>query len=619
MLAEQRELVAGFLDGLRPEPILTVSQWADQHRVLSQLAAAEHGSWRTERTPYLRELMDRLSSSDPCEEIVFMKGAQIGATEAGCNWIGYIMDVSPGPTLMVMPTDETVKRNSKIRIAPMIEATPRLRGKVATAKSRDGDNNTFSKSFPGGVLLMTGANSAASLRSMPIRYLMLDEVDAYPEDLDGEGSPIELAIARTRTFAKKKVFKISTPTIDGASAIQKEFAATDQRYFYVPCPHCGAYQDLRFEQLKWEKGDPDTAAYECAHCGDMIEERFKTAMLAQGEWRATVPENATPRVYGYHLNSLYSPNGWYSWKQAARDWEKAENDELRTKVFVNTVLGECYVEKGEAPEWQNLYNRRENYHQNKPPKDVVFITAGVDVQKDRLELEIVGWCRGKRSYSIDYRVILGQTHTKEPWDELAAVINEKWTREDGSEVPLGLMALDTGYNTQYAYDFCRRFDYTRVIPIKGSDSLGVIVANPKAVDTNRAGKKINRVKVWQVGVSVAKSELYGFLRTEVGEDGSIPDGYCHFPQYAQEYFRGMTAEQLQFKLIRGFKRYEWVKKYERNEPLDCRVYARAAASVMGMDRWNADQWNAKDNSYGSTQNQQPKPARRNRESIWDKR
>jgi phage terminase large subunit GpA-like protein len=613
-------IVRGLFEGLRPEPVLDVDEWADQYRQLSPTASAEPGRWRTDRTPYLREIMKKLSSHDPCQEIVFKKGAQIGATESANNWIGYIMDVSPGPVLMVMPTDDTVKRNSKIRIDPMIEATPRLQEKVATKKSRDGDNTTFSKSFPGGVLVMTGANSAVGLRSMPVRFLMLDEVDGYPADLDGEGSPIELAKARTRTFAKKKVFLISTPTVEGQSAIDSEYQQTDRRLYFVPCPHCGSMQDLKFERLKWDEKEPDHAEYQCIHCDELIEERFKGPMLAQGEWQATAPENSSVRKVGYHLSSLYSPPGWYSWADAAREYDKAlkSNDTNKMKTFVNTVLGECYVEEGEAPPWENLYNRRETYTIGVPPKDCVFLTAGVDVQKDRLELEIVGWCRGKRSYSIEFRVLLGDTSSKEVWDKLAAVVGETWTREDGAMMGLRLMAVDTGYNTTHVYDFCRRFDYSKVIPVKGSESQGTVVANPRAVDTNRGGKKINRMKVWMVGVSVVKSELYGFLRVERLEDGTIPDGYCHFPQYQPEYFRGITAEQLQFKLVRGFKKWEWVKKYERNEPLDCRVYARAAAAVIGMDRMTPEQWDQMD-VFQEEKPAEKKSKKRSRgESIWDR-
>lgn len=612
-----RPLAIGFFDALKPERIIPVSEWADQYRYLAPTASAEPGRWRTERTPYLKAIMDDLSSHSSVQEVVFMKGAQIGATEAGNNWVGYVMDVAPGPMLMVMPTDDTVKRNSKIRISPMIEATPRLREKVATAKSRDGDNTMFSKSFPGGVLLMTGANSAVGLRSLPIRYLMLDEVDGYKDDLDGEGSPIELARARTRTFSRRKILLISTPTVDGSSAIQREFEQTDQRRFHVPCPHCGVMQHLKWERIKWEAGNAKTAHYVCEHCDEAIDEREKTLMLANGEWMATAPENASERKTGYHLNSLYSPLGWYSWADAAQAFEDIRGDANKMKAFVNTVLGDCYVEKGEAPPWESVYNKREAYHINKPSAEVAFLTAGVDVQKDRIEVEIVGWCKGKRTYSIDYRVLLGETNDIKVWDQLAQIVGETWIREDGAEMQLRLMAVDTGYNTTEVYNFCRRFDVTKVIPVKGSDSLGVVVSQPRALDVNRAGKKIGRMKVWSVGVSILKTELYGWLRLEKDDDGNPPNGYCHFPQYEPTYFRGITAEQLEFKMLRGFRKYQWVKKYERNEPLDLRVYARAAASVVGIDRMTDEQLDKMRESYGSGQSDK-KPVKKKRDgSIWD--
>jgi phage terminase large subunit GpA-like protein len=578
--------IKGFFDGLRPIPRLSVSDWADKFRYLSPTASAEPGLWRTDRTPYLKEILDRLSANDITQEIVVMKGAQLGFTEAGNNWIGYIVDIAPAPTLMVMPTDETVKRNSKIRIDPMIEATPRLREKIAPARSRDANNSTRTKDFPGGVLVMTGANSAVGLRSMPVKFLFLDEVDGYPIDLDGEGAPIDLAKARTRTFARKKILMVSTPTIEGKSAIEKEFEITDQRYFHVPCVHCGTMQTLKWERLRWEKGKPEEALYYCEACDEPIEERFKTTMLAQGQWIPSKPENQSERKVGYHINSLYSPFGWYSWAQAAQDWEDAQEDTNKLKTFINTVLGETWKEKGEAPPYENLYNRREVYPLNGAPKDVAFITVGVDVQKDRIELEVVGWCKGKRTYSLDYRTIVGDTAGKEVWEKLSLVVNETWLREDGLVLPMRMMGVDTGYNTQHVYNFCRKHDPTRVIPVKGSDRQALMVTPPRVVDVTANGKKAGHVKVWMVGVGLIKSELYGWLKQERNEDGTAPAGYCHFPQYDMNYFKGLTAEELQVKVNkRGYREYQWVKKVERNEPLDCRVYARAAAAVVGIDRF----------------------------------
>ncbi len=567
-----------FREGLRPVKRLLVSDWADANRILSPIAASEPGRWRTNRTPYLRKPMDCLSSYMSYEKVVFMKGAQIGATESANNWIGYIIDNAPGPTLMVQPTDDTAKRNSKMRIGTMIESCTALRDKVAKQKSRDGENTILQKNFPGGTLLMAGANSPSSLRSIPIKNLLLDEVDAYPYDLDGEGSPIDLATARTRTFARRKIFIISTPTIKGNSAIDREFEQTDQNYFFVPCPHCDNMHILQFENLKWDEGKPKTAQMVCPECGGFIDERFKTQMLDRGEWRPTRPDQASADIIGFHLSSFYSPYGWYSWAEIAADFIKASKDPAKMTTFVNTVLGEPQAETGEAPEWEKVYNRREDYKAGTVPADVCFLTCGVDIQKTWIELEIVGWCADKQSYSIDHRKLLGETILPDVWNELAGVVDETWTRTDGAEFSLSKMAIDTGYRTSEVHDFCRRFP-NQVIPIKGSDKQEMAITPPKQIDYNKHGKKIGKMKQWNVGVSQLKKELYSWLGIDRPDEGQpYPPCFCHFPQYDESYFRGLTAE----KYIE--KKRMWVKYYERNEPLDIRIYARAAASICGLDR-----------------------------------
>lgn len=585
-------VLKAFWDGLKPEPRLSVSEWADAHRYLSSEASAEPGPWRTDRVPYLREIMDCMSATNQIEEVVVMKGAQVGFTEAGCNCLGYWMDMAPGPMLSVMPTDDTISRNSRVRINPMIEATPRLKEKVAGKKSRSGDNNTYFKAFPGGQLIMTGANSAAALRSLPIRYLFLDEIDAYPSDLDGEGSPVKLAEKRTSTYSRRKIYKISTPTVKGNSLIEAEFETTDQRYYFVPCPHCGEFQSLKFENLKWEPGKFSTAQYFCEHCGAGIPERHKPRMLALGEWRATKPENASAAKRGYHLSALYSPLGWYSWAKAAEEFEKAKNDVNEMKTFVNTVLGQSYQAPGESPPWENIFNRRELYAFNKPFNEVAFITAGVDIQKDRIELEIVGWIEGKRSQSIDFRILYGSTDQPEVWEKLGEVLSERWTKEDGTTLGLRLMGVDTGYNTSHVYQFAFRHGPTRVVPLKGADRLDVPVSNPAPVHYTQKGKRVWTVHVWRVGVGYLKSELYSQLALEKREDGTIPDGYCHFPQHGPDYFKGLTCEKLERTVTtKGYVSFVWTKPPgARNEPLDCRVYARAAASVVGIDRMHQNHW-----------------------------
>ena len=615
--------IKGLFEGLRPVSRITVSEWADKYRFLAAISSAEPGRYRTSRTPYLRKIMDCLSAGESYKKIVFMKAAQVGATEAGNNFIGYAIHICPAPTMMVQPTDGTVKRMSKGRIDPFIEACPELKNRVSENKSRDGKNTITQKNFPGGLFILAGANSPAGLRSVPIRYLILDEADAYPQDLEGEGSPIELAIARTRTFPNKKIFIISTPTISGMSVIEQEFNETDQNYYHVPCPHCGGFQKLVFPQLKWDEGRPDTARYICIHCGAAIEERHKVEMFAHGEWVPEVPEKSNIETIGFHLNGLYSPYGWLSWADIADQFVKAKNNPHKLKVFVNTVLGESWAEKGEAPPFKNLFNRRENYKINTVPADVCFITSGVDVQRDRLELEVVGWCSDKRSYSIDYRVLEGDTAGVAVWDDLAAVVDERFTRADGMELPIKLMAVDSGYNTSHVHGFCRRFDTSRVIPIKGQDNLGMPFAPPKTVDITKAGKRVGKLRQYNVGVSFLKSELYAHLRLERDENGTPPPNYCHFPQYDEHYFRSLTAEEQVKRIVKGYPRYEWVKKYERNEALDCRIYARAAAVVLGLDRLSPDKLAALGGLHASRHDSTParsdagnRPRRRS--SFWDR-
>jgi phage terminase large subunit GpA-like protein len=275
-------------DGLKPDPLLTVSQWADQYRVLSQRASSEPGRWRTERTPYLKEIMDCLSPGSPVQRVALMKGAQIGGTECGNCWIGYVIHQAPGPMMAVAPTVELAKRNSKQRIDPLIEESEVLRERVKDRRSRDSGNTVLSKEFPGGVLILTGANSAVGLRSMPARYLFLDEVDGYPGDVEGEGDPILLAERRSATFQRRKILLVSTPKTKSLSRIQREYEQSDQRRFFVPCPHCDEHQTLELANLRWPEGRPREAEYACIHCGTLIGERHKTWMLEHGEWRPTV-------------------------------------------------------------------------------------------------------------------------------------------------------------------------------------------------------------------------------------------------------------------------------------------------------------------------------------------
>ncbi len=605
------DIERAWREGLVPDPLLSVSEWSDRHRMLSSKASSEPGRWRTSRTPYLKEIMDCLSPTSSVERVVFMKAAQLGATEMGSNWIGYVIHHAPGPMMAVWPTVEMAKRNSKQRIDPLIEESPILKELIAPARSRDSGNTILAKEFRGGVLVMTGANSAVGLRSMPVRYLFLDEVDGYPLDVDGEGNAVALAEARTRTFARRKIFIVSTPTIAGVSTIEREYEASDQRRFFVPCPHCGHRQWLRFEQLRWDRGEngtfPETAAYVCESCEVPIPEHHKTWMLEHGEWRPMAEGNN--RTAGFHLSSLYSPIGWRSWRDIALAWERSISKEsgssAEIKTFKNTELGETWVEEGEAPDWQRLLERREDYRIGAVPIGGLLLTAGADVQKDRIEVSVWAFGRGKESWLVEHRVLMGDTARNEVWQSLAVVLRETWTHETDCQMPLSRLALDTGFATQEAYAFVRQVRDARLMAVKGIARGAALVGTPTAVDATTGGKKLRRgIKVFSVAGGIAKLEFYNNLRKapEAAEDGvtiRYPAGFVHLPKVDAEYLQQLCAEQLVTRRDRnGFAIREWQKMRERNEALDCYVYARAAAAASGLDRFEDRHWRELEKQLG---------------------
>lgn len=587
-------LIKGLVDGLRPELRLTVTQWADTYRYLPNVATYEAGLYRSSRTPYLRKIMDVLSPHHPCRKVIFMKASQVGGTEIGLNWIGAIICTAPGGILMVSPTDSNAKRNSKIRIEPTIKATPELRKRINSVKIREGGNTVLQKDFPGGFLVLTGSNSTADLKSLPVRYIFLDEVDEYAQNLDGQGSVIELASARQRNFPNSKLYMDSTPLMESNSIISKEFLKTDQNYYYVCCEGCGLFQKLEFSQLIYQ--DKTTfydTKYQCAGCTNQIEERYKPLLLEKGYWEPENKAKINPETMGFHINALYSP--WFTWREVMLKWAEAQESEPDMIVFNNTILGQTHKQKGERPEYMNIFNKRvSSYKANNPPVDVCFVTAGADVQGDRIEIEYVGWAKGKRSYSLDYQVFRGDTSQPHVWNEFKAwAMTRTFKRADGLILPVRLFCIDSGHNQSMVYDLCRLYDMNKIIPIKGGPpSQGVIIANPRLIDYTKDGKKVGQVRSWNIGVSILKSELYGRLRMEPEViEGKItyPPGYCFFPQDGHyegiEYFKGLCGEELQTTRKNGVVKYEWVKLERANEALDCRIYARAAFSILQGDRF----------------------------------
>ena len=580
----------GFLEGLRPEEPLTVSEWADRYRKLSSKASAEPGPWRTSRTPYLREPMDCLSSSSPIQRVVMMFAAQTGKTEAGSNWLGYVIDHAPGPMLCVQPTVEMAKRLSKQRLESMITDTPCLAAKIAPARARDSGNTMFSKDFSGGIMLLTGANSSTGLRSAPCRYLFADEVDAYPSDVDGEGDPVALAERRTTTFARRKILLTSTPTVKDFSRIEAEYLRSDQRRFYVPCPSCGGMQWLQWSRLKWDAKRPGDVRYQCEHCGERFEENHKPAMLAAGEWRATAPSDG--RTAGFQLSGLYSPLGWCSWEQLVDDFLRAKSDAPALKAFVNTRLAETWEEDyAAAVSADGLMAKRLAYESGTCPDGVVLLTCGVDVQDNRLAVSVWGWGEGETGWLIWHQELMGDPTQVEVWGQLDQVLVTEWATAAGKALKVSQVAVDSGgHCTHEVYRYVRDRVRQNVVAIKGSSRRNSpAVGKGSKVDVSWQGRVLKRgVTLYQLGTDTIKTTLFGRLRHN--ETGGI--GTLHFGMAAdEEYFKQLTSERQALRYHRGFPIREWVKKAgDRNEALDCVVYAYAAMLLFSRRMNRATMW-----------------------------
>lgn len=573
-----------FCRGIEPETDLTVTEWADAYRVLSSRSSAEPGRWRTERTPYLREIMDCLSTQNDTQRIVVMAGAQVGKTECGNNWIGYVISRAPAPMLMVQPTIAMAQRVMRQRIAPMIEGTSILRGKVSDLRTKDQQNTKFTKEFDGGILMVSGANSSAGLRSMPIRYVFLDEVDEYPGDLEGQGDPVALAEKRTDTFARRKILLTSTPTVSGVSRIEKEYLVSDQRKYYIPCPLCGHMDYLQWSpggrkgneghhhHIVFDNNDPTTAAMRCASCGKRVVEGYKSAMLARGEWRATAKGDG--KTAGFHLSALYSPLGWKSWRTCVEDFLRAKDDPFLLKAWVNTTLGEAYEERGQSVDAGALRARVERYN-NEVPSGVGALVAAVDVQNDRLEVAVKGYGAGEESWLIAFTQIFGDPATTHPWEELDRFIGRKFEHESGHSLSVVSTVVDTGgHHTEHVYRYCKARQAKRVFAIKGSS-----VSGRPLVERPSTGNRY-RVPLFVLCVDTGKDMIMSRLLMT----GSGP-GRIHLPDWVDdEYLAQLTSEKSLRRYVKGRGAVrEWVKLRERNEALDLEVYALAALYICGAE------------------------------------
>ena len=568
----------GFKRGITPEPTLTVSEWADQHRILPD-TSAEPGRWRTARTPYIKEIMDNLSVYSPVERTVLMKGTQIAGTEGGNNWAFYTMDVAPCPMLVVLPTDTAAKDHAKDKINPTIIAMPRLSQKLKRVRSRASGSTMTKKEFLGGFITIGGANTGVTFRHKSIRNLHASDVDGWPLDVDGEGDPLGLSVNRTDAFGRrKKLYIESTPTAEVKSRIAKEYQDTDQRHYHVPCPHCEKKQVLEWGGpdapygFKWErgadgKGKPETVMYMCKHCGKLIAERHKPWMLELGEW---LPSNPGHRHRGYHLPSFYSPLGWLSWVQIVEEFLKAkrDNDALAMKRWVTTRKAEPYRDTSLELNHKIIYARREDYG-IVLPLEAQVVVAAVDTQDNRLEVKTAAYGKGRQKWALEHIVIPGSPAEQRVWDELDKIITDKsYLHESGAWKKISLTCIDSGgHHTKRVYDFVRPREVNRVYATKGSSTAGApLVSRPSM---NNLGK----IKLYFIGTHTAKELIYSSLKIE-----THGPGFMHYNKlHDEEFFRQLTVET--FSETTG----KWDAHNSLNEALDLEVMELAALEILNPD------------------------------------
>jgi phage terminase large subunit GpA-like protein len=567
---------------LAPPPKWTISEWSDERRFLSPEASSEPGRWNTARAEYQRGVMDAISDHG-VRTVVVMKGSQVGWTEILNNSVGYFMDQDPAPLLVIQPTIELAEAWSKERLAPMLRDTPVLRGKVHEARSRDSGNTIRVKIFPGGRMAIIGANAPAELASRPIRVVLADEVDRYPVSAGTEGDPMALAAKRQITFWNRKTLLGSTPVLASTSVINREFKKSDQRRFFIPCHACDHEQHLQWSNVRWDKSPegkhmPETAHYVCENCGSVWDDIDRWDATKKGKWRATAVSPSG--IVGFHIPGLLSP--WLTLEDIAREFLAAKDDPELLQVWTNTILGEPWEAPSEKVDGKSLVNRGEAYTHQTVPAGVKILVAGVDVQGDRLELQIDGYGWNEETWAVRYEVLHGDPAQQQVWQDLDALLLERYASEEGRELRVRACCIDTGgHHGNQVHEFCNKRRARRVFPTKGA-------AGTRPIWPKRASKtKDKRNEVFLVGVDTGKDALYG--RLKISKPGP---GYQHFPAghgYDEAYFDQLTSERVETRKKEGRPYRVWVLPAgKRNEALDTKVLAMAARHSLPINLKNLE-------------------------------
>ena len=574
---------------------LTVSEWAERKRRLPPEAAAEAGAWRNTRTPYLVDIMDAFNDSR-LNRLVVVAASQVGKSELEINIIGYIIDEDPGSILFIHPTLQDAKEFSRLRIDTTVRDTPVLKMKVADPNKKGSLNNLLQKAYPGGILTMCGSETAHALASKPVRYVIGDERDRWATSAGDEGDPWELARARQTTFYNRMSVEVSTPTTKGASNIERSYAAGTMERWVSQCPHCGEFQEIQWDNIRFEY-DVDITnnvktyhvhdiRYVCPVCGCISSEL--EMKKAAAHWEATNPGAYKNGCRSFWLTAFVSQ--WASWESIIQQFLEAKGETNRLKVVYNTKFGKLWEERGDIMGEDEMLLRREDYgttDQGEPvelPEGVLALTMGVDTQDNRLEFEVLGHGHFGETWGIRYGIIMGRPDDPATWRQLDEIINHRFKFKDGVTLKISRTFVDEGgHFTQDVRQNCRARARWNVFAIKGDDGPDrPYTAPPREVKIVINNTHIGNTWQYLLGVDSGKEQI--MYNLSVQEPGPK---YCHFPNrddYGPTYFNGLLSEHKTYKPKRK-QPWVWEKipGHERNEPLDCRNYAEAAFKTLPIN------------------------------------
>lgn len=592
-------------DSMQPQSMRNVVEWAKAERYLAPDSTSMPGLW----TPvFAGSVEPLLAATNPkVRNITLMTSAQLMKSDFILNVLGYYLSEDPTSVILAQPSEAQAEEFSKTRIETLIRDTKALSSKIKDKRDRDSGNHTFLKQFLNGAKLsVVSAAAPSDLASRSARVILMDEIDRY-KTISREGDPEQLLQARATTYYNYLVCAVSTPTADGSSRIANRFNKSSKGYFHAKCNHCNNFEKPVWSQVYFDEKNPSDCGYICSHCNVMWSESDRHAAVKAGKFIHEHPENI--EHLGFHANCIVNP--FQPLSHFVKLYIEAKQSPESLRSFTNVHLAETYKPQVDAPDYFRIFeNNRQPYQQGTIPTDEIkFLTMGVDVQADRIEAQVVGWTKNKQSYSIKYNVIMGPTHTMQPWNELQTLINSTFLLDNGNKMPISLTCIDSGFNTSFVHQFVQKNNPSRVRAIKGSDSLssyfkmgGEINALP-----SQNGTSIYAHRTWVVGSSHIKTELFSWLKLnpELTDEGKIiyPQGFCHFPEYDIDYFKGLCSEAL--VLDKG--KYSWQKLQARNEQLDTMVYARAAASMFGLDSFTTEQWDMVTTAIQAATNPQMQP------------